>query len=158
VGKRNDFGFLSRALFLVFFEFLLLKALELSLKRLGPKTKGKGKRRRVFLLSFVVEKYLRKYLDDETCTKAKKKKKSILSFEKKYSLFEREAGLPLSSHRRRRHRCAKKSSRLEIQSARKKVQNSTSTGKKSRHLVERGSVVGRFIDREKFVFARVFPL
>jgi len=29
--------------------------------------------------------------------------------------------------------------------------------KKSRHLVERGSVVGRFfIDREKFVFARAF--
>lgn len=93
--------------------------------------------------------------------RAKKKKKSILSRKKIFSLCSLclKGGRASSLlHRRRRHRCAKKSSRLEIQSARKKVQNSTSAGKKSRHLVERGSVVGRFIDREKFVFARVFPL
>jgi len=44
---------------------------------LDPRQKGKGSEGE-FFCSFVVEKYLRKYLDDEACTKAKKKKKSIL--------------------------------------------------------------------------------
>ena len=101
----------------------------------------------------------KKYLENIS-QRAKKKKKSILSRQKifsllsLFSLFTGRQGFlspPSSSS-------SSSAVYVKYRAAREERKQRIARGrKKSRYLVERGSVVGRFIDREKCVCARVCP-
>ena len=85
--------------------------------------------------------------------KASKEEENILS--RSLALFTGQTGLPLSSS----VVVLSSSSAVFVKhrAAREEKQESSTRTRKSRYLVERGSVVGRFIDREKCVCARVLP-
>ena len=121
------------------------------------KTKEGGERERVLLSLFVSRT---KNIFENISQRAKKKKKSILSRQKifsllsLFSLFTGRQGFlspPSSSS-------SSSAVYVKYRAAREERKQRIARGrKKSRYLVERGSVVGRFIDREKCVCARVCP-